>query len=212
MQSFLTRNLVALGYDTDWESKNRGPFKSTAGLTKAASIRADDFVLDVGCGTGVVSREVARRLASFGLVIGLDFSWGALSIAKSSVPSGDFVEMDTENIEMHAKFDRTVRQYALMFFTELAKTLVQHRALLNEETGWLAVAAHGTPQSVPYFRIAMEPVLRHIPDIKSTGAPNIDRFGNPDHPISSIIESSMLCTQSRQRQKRRQGDSKRAAS
>jgi ubiquinone/menaquinone biosynthesis C-methylase UbiE len=180
MQSFLTRNLVALGYDSDWESKNRGPFKSTAGLTKAAGIRADDFVLDGGCGTGVVSEEVARRLASFGLVIGFDFSRGALSIAKSSVPSGDFVEMDAENIEIHAKFDRTVHQYVLMFFTELAKTLVQLRALVNEETGWLAVATHGTRQSVPYFRIAMEPVLRHIPDIKSTGAPNIDRFDNPD--------------------------------
>jgi ubiquinone/menaquinone biosynthesis C-methylase UbiE len=181
MQSFLTRNLVALGYDRDWESKNRGPFRSTAGLTMAAGIRANHFVLDVGCGTGVVSREVARRLASFGLVIGFDFSWGALSITKSSVPSGHFVEMDAENIEMRAKFDRTVCQHALMFFPDLAKALVQLRALLNEETGWLAVAVHRTPQSVPYFRIAMEPVLRHIPDIKPTGAPNIHyRFGNPD--------------------------------
>jgi SAM-dependent methyltransferase len=145
-QSFLTRNLVALGYDGDRESKNRGPFRSTAGLTKAAGIRADDFVLDVGCGTGVVSREVARRLASLGMVIGFDFSWGAFSIAKSSVPSGHFVEMDAENIEMHEKFDRTVCQYALMFFTELAKALVQLRALLNEETGWLTVAAHRTPE------------------------------------------------------------------
>jgi trans-aconitate methyltransferase len=176
MESFLTRNLVALGYDGDRESKNRGPFRSTAGLTKAAGIRAHDFVLDVGCGTGVVSREVARRLASLGLVIGFDFSWGAFSIANSSVPSGHFVEMDAENIEMHEKFYRTVCQYGLMFFTELAKALVQLRALLNEETGWLAVAAHRTPQSVPYFRIAMDPVLRHIPDVKLTEAPNIYRF------------------------------------
>ena len=63
-----------------------------------------------------------------------------------------------------------------MFFTELAKALVQLKVLLNEETGWLAVAAHGTRQSVPYFRIAMDPVLRHIPEIKLTGAPNIYRF------------------------------------
>lgn len=47
MQSFLTRNLVDLGYDGDRESKNRGPFRSTAGLTKAAGIRAHDFVLDL---------------------------------------------------------------------------------------------------------------------------------------------------------------------
>lgn len=60
-----------------------------------------------------------------------------------------------------------------MFFIELAKALVQLRALLKEETGWLAVAVHRTPQSVPYFRIAMDPVLRHIPDIKLTEAPNI---------------------------------------
>ena len=137
-------------------------------------------MLDVGCGTSVVSSEVARRLASFILVIGFDFSWGALSIAKSSVPSGHFIGIDAENIEMRARFDRMVCQYALMFFTELAKTLVQLRALLNEETGWLAVAVHGMPQSMPYFRIAMEPVLRHIPDIRPTGAPNIYRFGNPD--------------------------------
>ncbi len=36
-----------------------------------------------------------------------------------------------------------------MFFTELAKALVQLKVLLNEETGWLAVAMHRTPQSVP---------------------------------------------------------------
>jgi hypothetical protein len=39
MQSFLTRNLVAPGYDGDWESKNRGSFRSTAGLTKAPGIQ-----------------------------------------------------------------------------------------------------------------------------------------------------------------------------
>jgi hypothetical protein len=73
-----------------------------------------------------------------------------------------------------------------MFFPDLAKALVQLRALLKEETGWLAVAVHGTPQSAPYFRTAMEPVLRHIPDIRPTGAPSIYRFGNPDDLIRVI--------------------------
>jgi hypothetical protein len=67
-----------------------------------------------------------------------------------------------------------------MFFTELAKAFVQLRALLNEDTGWLAVAVHGTPQSEPYFRTAIEPVLRHPLDIRHTGVLNIYRFGNPD--------------------------------
>lgn len=53
-------NIVAPGYHTNWASKDRGPFRSTTELVKAADIRPAGSVLDVGCGTGAVSIEAAR--------------------------------------------------------------------------------------------------------------------------------------------------------
>ena len=45
-------------------------------------IAAGERVLDVGCGTGVVTREIARRVGSGGLVVGLDPSPALLAVAR----------------------------------------------------------------------------------------------------------------------------------
>lgn len=170
-------NTVAPGYHNDWVSKGRGPFRSTTELVKAAEIKPTDWVLDVACGTGAVSMQVVRLLGPQGTLVGIDFSRGALGIAKLSVPAGHFIEMDAENIGLSVKFDRIVCQYALMFFPEPARVLRRLWALLKNG-GMLAVAVHGTPEGVPYFSTIMEPVLRHIPDIRPEGTPTVHRFGN----------------------------------
>jgi ubiquinone/menaquinone biosynthesis C-methylase UbiE len=57
--------------------------------------------LDVGCGTGAVSREVSHHLGNSGIIIGIDISRIALSIAKSSIkiPKRLFIEMNAENFD-----------------------------------------------------------------------------------------------------------------
>lgn len=172
-------NTVAPSYHNDWASKGTGPFRSTIELVNAAKIRPTDHVLDVGCGTGAVSMHVARLLGPSGLLVGIDFSRGALDIAKSSVPTGNFIEMDAENIGLDAKFDKIVCQYVLMFFPDPG--LVIHRLwTLLREGGMLVVAVHGTPEGVPYFSTIMEPVLHYIPDIRPEGTPTVHRFGNTE--------------------------------
>jgi cyclopropane fatty-acyl-phospholipid synthase-like methyltransferase len=81
----LNWNTVASNYHNDWANRDVGSFKLTIELVKAAKIRADDNVLDLGCGTGVVSREASHYLGNSGLITGIDISRVALSIAKSSV-------------------------------------------------------------------------------------------------------------------------------
>ena len=181
-------NVVAFEYDDDWASKDRGPFKSTAELVKAADIKPGDFVLDLACGTGAVARHAARQLQSSGMLIGVDFSRGALGIAKVSAPEGHFVEMDAENIGLRVKFDKILCQYALMFFPDPARVLARLMALMKEN-GRLAVAVHGTPEGVPYFSTIMEPVLRHIPDIRPQGTPTVHRFGRPED-LRQVISSA----------------------
>jgi ubiquinone/menaquinone biosynthesis C-methylase UbiE len=45
-------------------------------------IAAGEHVLDVGCGSGAVTREIARRVGSGGLVVGLDRSPELLAVAR----------------------------------------------------------------------------------------------------------------------------------
>jgi ubiquinone/menaquinone biosynthesis C-methylase UbiE len=172
-------NIVAFEYDDEWASKDEGPFKSTAELLKAADIRPGDFVLDVACGTGAVARHAARRLQSSGMLVGIDFSRGALGIARTSVPGGHFIEMDAENIGLRVKFDKILCQYALMFFPDPIGVLIRLLSLMKEG-GKLAVAVHGTPEDVPYFSTIMGPILSHMPDIRSQGTPTVHRFGKPE--------------------------------
>lgn len=63
-------------------------------------------MLDVACGTGAVSTQVMQIIGSSGMLVGIDFARGALEIARSSVPTGHFVEMDAENIGLYLKFDQ----------------------------------------------------------------------------------------------------------
>jgi ubiquinone/menaquinone biosynthesis C-methylase UbiE len=171
-------NRVAPDYHKEWAGAGRGPFQSTKELVAAAGIKEDHSVLDLACGTGAVSAQVAARLGPSGTLVGIDFSRGALEIAKIGIPAGHFAEMDAESIGIAAKFDRVLCQYALMFFPEPTSVVTQIASLLKND-GRLAVAVHGTARGVPYFSTIMGPVLRHIPDIRPDGAPTVHRFGEP---------------------------------
>lgn len=168
---------VAPVYHSSWASLGTGPFKSTLELVKAANLDPGDTVLDVACGTGAVSAEVAKKIGPRSRLVGIDFSYGALRIAKSS-SIGNFVQMDAENIGLHGQFSRILCQYALMFFPDTGRVLGLLKELL-EPAGKLAVAVHGTAKGVPYFSTIMEPVLKAIPDIRPPLAPTVHRFGSP---------------------------------
>jgi SAM-dependent methyltransferase len=45
-------------------------------------VAAGERVLDVGCGSGAVTREIARRVGSHGLAVGLDPSPALLAVAR----------------------------------------------------------------------------------------------------------------------------------
>jgi ubiquinone/menaquinone biosynthesis C-methylase UbiE len=180
-------DIVAPVYHSSGASLNTGPFKSTLELVRAADIGPSDRVLDVACGTGAVSAMVAKQVGQSGRLIGIDFSFGALCIAKSS-SNGNFVQMDVEYMGLHGKFDRILCQYALMFFPDSGKVLRSLKELLKP-AGRLAIAVHGTAKGVPYFSTIMEPVLKAIPDIRPPHSPSVHRFGSPADLESELSQA-----------------------
>ena len=49
-------------------------------------IATGEHVLDVGCGSGAVTREIAKRVGSRGLAVGLDPSQELLAVARELAP------------------------------------------------------------------------------------------------------------------------------
>jgi ubiquinone/menaquinone biosynthesis C-methylase UbiE len=183
-------NTVASEYHYNWADQKVGPFKSTTELVKIAEIKPDDKVLDVACGTGVVSKEISQFLGRKGLIVGIDLSRTALGIAKRSIafPNVNFVEMDAENMGFNFKFDKITCQYGLMFFPDSGKVLRLIYKILNSN-GKLAVAVHGLADDVPYFSIIMNPILKYVPDIRAEGTPTVHRFGNPSELKSELTKA-----------------------
>ena len=153
-------NMIAPQYHNNWAESDTGPFKSTKELVKAAEIKPDDSVLDLACGTGVVSKEISQVLGDLGNLVGIDISRVALDIAKKSnqFKNVNFVEMDAENLGFYANFDKMVCQYGLMFFPNTHKVLESIRNIMRKD-GKIAITVHGTQTGVPYFSCIMNSIL-----------------------------------------------------
>lgn len=182
-------NIVAPDYHHNWADQKIGPFKSTKEVVKLAEIRSSDRVLDLACGTGVVSKEISQLLNS-GFLVGIDLSRTALEIARQSIflPNVNFVEMDAENMGFNFKFDKVTCQYGLMFFPNSGNVLKTVRKNLNSN-GKIVVAVHGLQNDVPYFSVIMKSILKHIPDIRPDGTPTVHRFGNPQDLESELSKA-----------------------
>lgn len=186
-------NTVAPDYHYNWADQKVGPFKSTTELVKVANIKPDDKVLDVACGTGVVSKEISKFLGPKGFLVGIDLSRTALNIARGSISfqNSTFIEMDAENIGFNFEFDKVTCQYGIMFFPDSQKVLKSIRKILSSK-GKIVIAVHGLPDDVPYFSTIMNPILEHIPDIRPIGTPTVHRFGNPQDLESELAKAGFV--------------------
>jgi ubiquinone/menaquinone biosynthesis C-methylase UbiE len=78
-------------------------------LVRAADIRPGHQVLDVGCGTGYLTRRAARAVGGTGAVTGLDPSPQMLDLARRLAPKCTFTVAEAERLPFDdGSFDRVV--------------------------------------------------------------------------------------------------------
>ena len=172
-------NEVAPRYHKRWASVNKGPFQSTKKLVEMVDINKGDAVLDVACGTGVVTNEIQKKIGKSGYVIGIDTSSTAIKIAKKwngKKSNVDFVNTDAEKFNFSKKFDIVTCQYALFFFPSAQKALKNMKNSLKK-SGNIGISVHGSKESVPFFSSIIDSVTKYIPDYVPPGSPDLDRFG-----------------------------------
>ncbi|MFE2553066.1 class I SAM-dependent methyltransferase [Streptomyces sp. NPDC059355] len=92
-------------------------------LLAAAGVAAADRVLDIGCGTGETTRDLARR-ATGGRALGVDLSAAMLRVARQraaaeGLQNVDFVQADAQVHPFPATaFDVAVSRSGTMFFAD----------------------------------------------------------------------------------------------
>ncbi len=93
------------------------------GLIEAAALQAGQHVLDVACGTGVVTRLAAGQVGETGQVTGLDINPGMLTVARTLPrPAGAPITWQEGSALAlpfpDAAFDAVLCQQGLQFFPD----------------------------------------------------------------------------------------------
>lgn len=184
-------NEVAPRYHKRWASVNKGPFQSTKKLVELVNINRGDAVLDVACGTGVVTNEIQKKIGKSGYVVGVDTSSTAIKIAKKwngKKSNMNFVNADAEKFNFSKKFDVVTCQYGLFFFPNAQKALKNMKNSLKE-SGNIGISVHGKKDSVPFFSNIIDSVTKYIPDYVPPGSPDLDRFGTKSALKSEVSKA-----------------------
>jgi len=134
-------------------------------LVDAAHVRAGERVLDVACGTGVVTRLVAERVGPKGRVVGLDLNPGMLATAQTAASGLSIEWHEGSALSMavaDATFDAVLCQQGLQFFPDRPSALREMRRVLRP-SGRTAIAVWGElerNQIYAAFHAALQATVR----------------------------------------------------
>jgi demethylmenaquinone methyltransferase/2-methoxy-6-polyprenyl-1,4-benzoquinol methylase len=117
----LLNTILSFGADARW--RRRG--------ARAASMPLDGRALDVACGSGKLTRDL-HRLATKGLVVGLDFSGPMLRVAATGAPGPSYVRADGLRLPFADEtFDAATVAFGLRNFADPEKGLREMRRVLR---------------------------------------------------------------------------------
>ncbi len=117
-------------------------------VAELAEVKPGMRVLDVACGTGVLSLVAADIVGPDGSVVGVDLNPGMLDVARRKAPRIDWHEAPAEAIPFEdATFDAVVSQFGLMFFQDKALAIREMSRVLRP-AGNLAIAVWDSLENV----------------------------------------------------------------
>lgn len=169
---------------TEWNAelyRERSSLQQTmaAEVLQALHVKSSARVLDVGCGDGRITAEIARRVPQ-GSVVGVDASSNMVELAsQKAVPNLRFEVADARSLPFDHEFDLVVSFNALHWIHEQDVALASiHKSLKRGGTAHLRLVPMGPRKSIEtvleetrnspkwseYFRQFDDPYLRLTQD------------------------------------------------
>ena len=136
-------------------------------LVDRAALRPGERVLDVACGTGIVTRLAAAEVGPTGSVAGLDVNPGMLGVAASVVPADLGITWHEASAEAMPlpddTFDVVLCQMGLQFVADQPAALQEMRRVLAPR-GRLVLNVPG-PTPAPFIVMAEELAAQVAPEL-----------------------------------------------
>jgi ubiquinone/menaquinone biosynthesis C-methylase UbiE len=164
-------------YESFWQDQLR-PAQNL--LLELAALQQGESVLDVACGTGLVSFQAVRKLGPAGNLLGTDISGKMVDIATSIAllkkeKRTQFEWMDAEDLELeNNSFDAALCSLGLMYMPDPRKALVEMRRVLKP--GGRVVAAVWGPREQCGWSEILDIVDQHV---SSEVCPMFFNLGKP---------------------------------
>ncbi len=156
----------------------------TRAVIDRANVQPGERILDIGCGTGATTLQLAELAGDGGGALGLDISTLFVDFANKRAPRNvEFVAADAQTFRFQQDFDLVFSQFGIMFFEDPVVAFANLRSALRP-SGRLVFAAWHEPmnqqwQTVPIM--AMAPVLGGLePPAPSDGPPPPGPFSLAD--------------------------------
>lgn len=171
---------VALGTQLDAMLQPLG----LAAMDRAAPAQGHK-VLDVGCGCGETTIDLAHRVGPGGSVTGIDISAVMLSRAGLRAKPGNGVDVTFQNAdaETHrfedASFDHIFSRFGVMFFQNPTAAFANLRKALRPE-GRMTFICWRTPRENPWVAVPMSIAKRHVDWPEAAGVDGPGEFAFAD--------------------------------
>jgi len=142
-------------------------------------------VVDIGCGCGATSIELARRVGPTGYVLGVDISEPMLGWARERAPANLPLEFVLADATVHAfepgRSDLLFSRFGVMFFADPALSFANMRKALRTG-GRLAFACWREPRQNPWMMIALQEAYKHVPRLPEVGPDDPGPFSFASEP------------------------------
>ena len=161
-----------------------------------AAIKPGERVLDVGCGCGQTSLELAGRVGPLGAVVGLDISQPMLTRARErqkelAVSNLEFIRADAQTyVFERGRFDVIFSRFGVMFFDDPVAAFRNLRTALRAD-GRLCFMCWQELAKNDWARVPLAAAMRHIPPPPPPPpyAPGPFAFADPDRVRHILISA-----------------------
>lgn len=166
----------------------------TEALVRFAAPRAGDVVLDVGCGCGAPTLEIARAIGPSGTVVGMDISGPMLAEAASRAAAAGISNVawrqDDPATAALDPFDLLVSAFGVMFFGDMVGAFTNMRQAARPGARMALVCWRGLAEN-PWMEVPMTAVARHLPPRPKAApnAPGMFAFADPAYAADVLVAS-----------------------